>query len=148
MNKFFVYVFFFVFLFRIFFENLGTIVVPSYFESQHSIIQTERSYRNVFHVRNAPSAPTIYGLVQRFRRQGTVCDLPRAGIHRAIQNDGNIARVQASIEENSETSTRRRSQQLVMSRRSLQRILHNLHLYTYKIQLVHELQRNNAQRRV
>ena len=40
--------------------------------------------------------------------------------------------VRASIEVNPETSSRRRSQQLVMSRRSLQRILHNLHLYLYK----------------
>ena len=57
----------------------------------------------------------------------------------------NIARVQASVEENPETSTGRRSQQLVMSRRSLQRILHNLHLYPYKI---HELKPNDAQRRI
>ena len=35
-----------------------------------------------------------------------------------------------------------------MSRRSLQRILHNLHLYPYKIQLVHELKPNDAQRRI
>ena len=59
----------------------------------------------------------------------------------------NIARMQASIEENHKTSTRRRSQQL-MSRRSLQIVLHNLHLYPYKIQLVHELKQNDAQRRI
>ena len=36
-----------------------TKVVQFYFESQHSIIQTQRSYRNFFHIQNAPSAPTI-----------------------------------------------------------------------------------------
>ena len=75
-------------------------VVQFYFDSQHSIIQIQRSYRNFFRVRNAPSAPTIYRLVQRFRQQGTVCDLPRAGRPRAVRNDVNIARVQTSIEEN------------------------------------------------
>ena len=68
-----------------------TKVVQFYFESLHSIVQTSRSYRNFFHVRNAPSAPTIYRLVQRFRQQGTVCDLPRAGRPRAVRNDVNIA---------------------------------------------------------
>ena len=97
-----------------------TKVVQFYFESQHSIIQTQRSYRHFFHVQNAPSAPTIYRLGWRFRQQGAVCDLPRAGRRpRAVRNDVNIARVQASIEENPKTSTRRCSQQLVMSRRSL-----------------------------
>ena len=115
-----------------------TKVVQFYFESQHSNIQTQRSYRNFFQVRNAPSSPTIYRLVRRFRQQGAVCDPPRAGRPRAVRNDVNIVRMQASIEENSESSIRRHSQQLVMSRRSLQRILHNLHLYPYKIQLVHE----------
>lgn len=125
-----------------------TKVVQFYFESQHSIIQTQRSYRNFFHVRNAPSAPTIYRLVQRFGQQGAVCDLPRAGRPRAVRNEVSIARVQASIEENPETSTRRRSQQLGMSRRSLQRILHMLHLFPYKMQLVHELKPNDAQERI
>jgi len=87
-------------------------------------------------------------LVQIFRRQGAVCDLSHAGKPRAVRNDVNIAQVQASIEENPETSTGRRSEQLVMSRRPLQRILHNLHLYPYKIQLVHELYPNDAQRRI
>ena len=83
---------FLVFLFRIFFEKLvkfmmerlsteqRTKVVQFYFKSQHSIIQTQRSYRHFFHVRNAPSAPTIYS----FRQQGPVCDLPRAGRPRAV----------------------------------------------------------------
>ena len=122
-----------------------TKVVQFYFESQHPIIQTQWSYRYFFHVRSATSAPTIYRLVQRFRQQGAVCDLPRAGRPRAVRNGVNIARVQARIGENPETSSGRRSQQLVMSRRSLQRILHNLHLYLYKIQSVHELKPNDAQ---
>ena len=51
----------------------------------------------------------IYRLVQHFQRQGAVCDLPRAERPRAVRHDVNIARVQASFEENPETSTRRRS---------------------------------------
>ena len=84
----------------------------------------------------------------RFRQQEADCDLPRAGSPRAVRNDMNIGRVQASIKENPETCSRRSSQQLVMSRWSLQWILHNLHLYLYKIQSVHELKPNDAQRRI
>ena len=75
-------------------------VVQFYLESQHSIIQIQRSYRHFFYVRNAPSAPTIYRLVQRFREQRAVCVLPRAGRPRAVRNDVNIARMRASIQEN------------------------------------------------
>ena len=50
-----------------------------YFESQDSIIQTQRSYRNFFHVRNAPSASTIYFTY-----------IPCAGRPRAVRNDANI----------------------------------------------------------
>ena len=82
-------------------EKLGTEqrtkVVQFYFESQHSIVQTQRSYRNFFHIRNAPSAPTIYRSVQRIRQQGAVCDFPRAGRPRAVRNDVNIARERASV---------------------------------------------------
>ena len=113
-------------------ERLGTEqrtkVVQFYFESQHTIIKTQRSHRNFFRVRNAPSVPTIYRLVRRFRQQGAVSDLLRAERPREVRNDVNIARVKASIEENSKTSNRRRSQQLVMSWRFLQRILHNFGL--------------------
>ena len=68
-----------------------TEVVQFYFESHHSIIQAQRSYRNVFHVRNVTSVPTIYRLVQCFRQQGAVYDLPRAGRSRAVRNGVNIA---------------------------------------------------------
>ena len=62
-------------------------------------------------------------------------DLPGAGGPCAVRNYMNIARVQANIEENPETSTWRRYQQLLMCRLSLKRILHNLHLYPYMIQV-------------
>ena len=124
-----------------------TKVIQFYFKSQHSITQTQRSYRNFFHVLNALDVPTNYRLVQYFPQQGAVCDLPRAGRPRAVRNGMNISRMQASIEENPETSTGRRSQQLVMFRRSLQKMLHNLRLYPCKIQLVLGLKPNDAQTR-
>jgi len=75
-------------------ERLSTVqrtkVFQFYFESQHSIIQTQRSYWHFFQVRNARNASTIYRLVQRFRQQWPVCDFPRAGRPRAVRNDVNI----------------------------------------------------------
>ncbi|KOC58979.1 hypothetical protein WH47_10772 [Habropoda laboriosa] len=51
-------------------------------------------------------------LVQRFQQQGGVCDLPRSGRPHSVRNDANNQRVEESIEENPETSTRRRSAEL------------------------------------
>jgi len=81
----------------------------------------------------------IHLLVGRFCKQCSVCDLPRAGRPHSSVILENVERVKGSIEECSGTSTRRRSAENNMARTTLQRILHNLHLFPYKIQLVHEL---------
>ncbi|CAH1114353.1 unnamed protein product, partial [Psylliodes chrysocephalus] len=60
----------------------------------------------------------------------------------------NIERVRESVEESAETSTRRRSAQLGLSRRSLQRILATLHMFPYKIQLVQEIKPTDYQQRL
>jgi len=51
----------------------------------------------------------IRRLVVRFQEQGSVRDLPQSGRPRSVMNEANIQRVQESVEENPETSTRRRS---------------------------------------
>ncbi|KAJ8957021.1 hypothetical protein NQ318_012194 [Aromia moschata] len=95
-------------------------IVQFYYENQHSIILTQRAHRNLFNVQKRAKAPTMYRLVQRFQEQGAIHDLPLSGRPRSVRTEENIVRLQESIEETHETSTRRRYQQLRMSRRSLQ----------------------------
>ena len=125
-------------------QNLNTEqrtkVVEYYFSNGHSILLTQRAYRNYFNTKNAPSQTAINRLIKRFRKQGAVSDLPRSGRPRLAQNQVNIDRVRDSVEEDPETSTRRRSGQLGMSRTSLRRILsRHLHMHPYKVQLAQQL---------
>lgn len=126
-----------------------TKIIELYFEHHRSIIQTQRAYRRHFNVRNSPSESMIRRLVTRFEEQGSVRDLPRSGRPHSVISEANIQRVLESVEENPETSTRRRSAELQMSRRSLRRILKgNLHLFPYKVQLVQELKPGDSQERI
>ncbi|XP_023311192.1 uncharacterized protein LOC111692289 [Anoplophora glabripennis] len=123
-------------------------IVELYFSNQRSIVLTQRAYRRYFNVRVGPSESTINRLVANFRQQGAVRNLPGAGRRRTVHTDDNIERVQESIREDGETSTRRRSTQLGLSRGSLQRILHTIRMFPYKIQLVQELKPTDYQQRL
>lgn len=124
-------------------------IVIIYLENNRSIIQTQREYRRIFNVATAPTAPTIRSLFKNFEQRGTVADVKRIGRSPISRSNENIARVAASVEEQPETSTRRRASQLQLSRRTLQRILHtDLHLYPYKIQLVQQLHPGDKQLRL
>ena len=74
--------------------------------------------------------------------------MPRSGRPRTARNDGNREELERSLEENPSVSTRRRSQQMGMSRSSLQRMLHEMDMFPYKIQLVQELQPQDNEKRL
>ena len=117
-----------------------TKIVFLFIENHRSIINTQRAYRRFYDVRTAPTGPTIRSLVNNFAEYGTVGDSRRAGRPRTGRSAENIDAVRQSVEENPETSTRRRSSQLQLSVRTLRRILkHDLHLFAYKIQLDQKL---------
>lgn len=100
-----------------------TLIVQWYFESHGSISETQLSYRRHFNTREAPSKNTIHGIVSRFQEQGAVCDLPKSGRAFTARTVENQRELQRSLEENSSVSTRRRSQQMGVSRSSLQSML-------------------------
>ena len=84
----------------------------------------------------------------RFQEQGSVNDRSRRGRGPSVRTPENTEDVRRSIEENPTTSTRRRSQELAISRSSLQRIQRNFHLYPYKVQLVQSLQPPDFQKQL
>ena len=87
-------------------------------------------------------------MVARFRKQGSVCDLPKSGRPRTARSDENCQRVTESVAEDPSTSVRRRSSQIGVSRSSLHRMLHEEGKFPYKIQLVQELQPNDPEKRL
>ena len=125
-----------------------TKIIELYFENHCSIILTQKAYRRHYNVRQAPNQSTIDRLVKRFRQQGSVSDLPQTGRQRSVRTAENVSLVEDSIAENPDTSTRRRATQIGMSRRLLQRILRELHLFPYQIQMVQALQPTNLQSRL
>nr|CAH7718998.1 unnamed protein product [Callosobruchus chinensis] len=90
---------------------------------------------------------TIRNLIHSFQQQGSVSDSPQTRRPRSAFTNANIHRVEESVQEDAETSTRRRSTQLGVSRTSVRRILRHLRYFPYKVQLVQQLQpQDDAQR--
>ena len=90
----------------------------------------------------------IRAQLKRFRQQGSVSDLPHTGRQVSVRKAENVALVEDSIAENPDTSIQRRATQIRMSRRSLPKLLRELHLFPYKIQVVQALQPTDLQSRL
>lgn len=125
------------------------IIVSIFFTNNRSVVLAQREFRRRFPNRVAPTGQTLRRLAARLEQTGTTRDLPGRGRHRTGRSVENIAAVAADVAENEETSTRRRSTQLGVSRRTLQRILvKDLHMFPYKVQTVHQLMPADLQSRV
>lgn len=125
------------------------LIVKAYYESNGSIVGTERRLRAVFGRNLAPAKRTIQRLMAKFEESGSVCDtkLPiRQRVRRSVEN---IDIVRESVAADNTISIRHRAQQLNISKTTLHRILtKDLHLHPYKIQLTQELKpRDHARRR-
>jgi hypothetical protein len=75
----------------------------------------QRAYRRHFSARNGPSVTMIRKPMQRFEETGYLMKLPHTGRPRSARKEENINRVRASIEEEPQISTRRRSRELGLS---------------------------------
>ncbi|KAJ8884149.1 hypothetical protein PR048_016006 [Dryococelus australis] len=114
----------------------GRVIVNMYTTQQHSTILELRSH---FVVRFPPSMHMINQLLARFRQESGVIDHLRSRRPRSVIIAHNIEHVRQSIVDDAETSIRRRSTQFAISQRSLQRIVHRMKMFPYKMQLVQEL---------
>ena len=116
-----------------------TKIVTMFLENNWSVVLMQRAYRQFYNVHEAPSTNIIYIAVRNFEERGTVADARILEDLVVIKTIENIARVQESVADQSQTSIRRCSAQLAISRRSLQRILSkDLHHFSYKIQEDHD----------
>src|SRR5215469_12205854 len=115
-------------------------VIHAYYENSRSNQNAYRALRDFFDQFNRPNVRTIGKIVQKFWQTGSVGDL-KAPVHaRTARTAENIAAVRDSVAVKPSTSTRRRAQQLHLSRSSLMTIMHkDLHLHAYKVQLTQEL---------
>ena len=123
-------------------------IVESYFTHDGSLVAVQRDFMATFNQRTRPSKHCIIAIISKFRESGSTADKERSGRPRTVRNACVTQRVSNSIQQDPRTSTRKRSSQLGISRRSVQRILtKDLKLYPYKIQLTHELHSADHQKR-
>lgn len=108
------------------------------YHALQSVISVQREFRREFGG-NPPSRWTIMRFVNMFAESGSIARRP---YHRDanVRVQDTIAAVASAIQANPSVSTRNLSGQIGISRRSLQRILHDdLNLFPYKVQITSKL---------
>jgi len=119
-------------------------ILKTYFQSQCCVAETVRILKRNMGRKKAPSGIAVVKLVKKVRETGLLLDNRNCPRARTVHTPENIETVARSVRQNPSTSTRRRSQQLAISRTSLKRILHkDLGLFVYKVQMTQELKAND-----
>lgn len=127
-------------------EQRSTIVLL--FHETKSVIVAQRRFRAQFHTRWAPSNKTIHKLYEKFRREGTILE-PKRPRQKPVCSPENIEAVRVAMQRSPGKSTRKAAVRLGISRRSVQRILKSdLHMYPYKMTVVHRLTNDQMQERL
>ncbi|UYV71215.1 hypothetical protein LAZ67_8002213 [Cordylochernes scorpioides] len=93
---------------------------------QHGSFKTLRRQWSKHSKSSAPSKSTVKRIIKKFETTGSVADLPRSGRPHSATCETNINLVKASLEASPQISTRRLSQELKISRTSIQRMLKGL----------------------
>lgn len=115
-------------------------MIEQFFKNNESFAATFRNYFTEFGRNSVLSSSTVKRVIEKFRDTGSISDLKHSGRPSTSRSAQNIQAVRQSVAEAPKTSIRHRSQQLDISRSSLQRILtKDLHLHAYKDQLTQEL---------
>ena len=127
--------------------------VITYFETS-SFKTVQAKFRKKFNF-NHPQKSQIYRWVHKFQTTGTVNNLnikaenPTSGRKLTARCPDNVDAVRDSVGRGLKKSLRRRSQELGLSRASLQRILKkDLQLYPYRIQIKHKLTPEDVEKRL
>ena len=100
--------------------------------------------------KDAPDDKAIKSIVKKFETTGNTANLnkQKSGRHKSVLTAENTVLVKRYARQHPTSSTRAMSQTLQISRRSIQRVLHEDHLYPYKIQLFQHLTADDMVKRV
>ena len=115
--------------------------IAAWFECHRSIILVQRKFRAKFgkHV-DAPTDKTILNIHRKASEDGELEDEQRPGRSRTATPNENVEDLRASVSHQPQTSVRRRSRELQVSKTSVQRMLRqDLGLYPYRFRLLQEI---------
>ncbi|PNF27340.1 hypothetical protein B7P43_G02435 [Cryptotermes secundus] len=122
------------------------VAVRSYYRHGDSLVEALREFRRHFNLAprdHAPSKHAIRTWVQNFEETGSVGKRKSSGRPGSAWTPENVEAVQASVLRSPHRSVRKVAAAVTVSRRSVQRILHELKFHPYKLQLVQELKPND-----
>lgn len=117
-----------------------------------SLKESQRNTRNIFHQdypdRPKPSQSTVSRLIKRFEKTGSVHNLKIPGRPKSATSISHCMDVLASINIDPTQSLRKLSNNIDISKSSLQRILKLHKFHPYKLRLIHELNEDDPDRRI
>ncbi|PNF38720.1 hypothetical protein B7P43_G14368 [Cryptotermes secundus] len=122
------------------------VAVRAYYRHGDSLVEALREFRRHFNLApraHAPSKHAIRTWVQNFEETGSVGKRKSSGRPGSAWTPDNVEAVQASVLRSPHRSVRKVAAAVTVSRRSVQRILHELKFHPYKLQLVQELKPND-----
>jgi len=116
------------------------IIVKMHYKYGESYVETVRKFCGIFGRQNAPYQSTVQRMNKKFEERGSIMDSKLPVPHHTGRSLDNIAAVHGNVAESPGTSIRHCSQQLDISRSTIQQnLMKDLHLHAYKIQLTQEL---------
>ncbi|GBL96485.1 hypothetical protein AVEN_229933-1 [Araneus ventricosus] len=118
--------------------------VVAWFNEFKSATQVQRKFRTTYN-RSPPSRPTIYEWHERFMTTSIV--LPKPKSCRPSRSFHDFKRIQETFRRSPRKSIRSAAQHLQIPRSTVHDVVHKkLRLYTYKLQLLHELKPDDRPR--
>jgi len=116
--------------------------VKAYYQNGESLVRAQRMFRTNFNVPCNSLVPSNHAMktwVANFEVSGSTSK-KRGGSQKTVRTPENIERVREAFERSPRQSAMRHATTLGITRRSVQRILHNdLHYNLYKIQIIQAL---------
>lgn len=123
-------------------------IVKTYYLEKRKIKIVQTKFHRQFPNIAIPAKFAVQQIIRKFDTTGSVMDAPRSGRPKNVTTQENLELVALDVVADPKQSTRRRSSQLAISRRSLQRMLHQLKLYPYIPRLVQFLNDDDYDRRL
>ena len=123
-------------------EEHRTYAVEQYFLHGKSLVNARyafRSHFNILRMENVPSAQLIFAWVKKFRQHSTLINIPPSGRVRSKRTSENIDLVRKKVKRRPKLSIRNISKLSGLSNATIQRILNDLNLHPYKIQIIPKL---------
>lgn len=122
------------------------VAVRAYYRNGDSLVQALREFRRHFNLPPRARVPTKHAIrtwVENFEQTGSVKKRKSSGRPRSARTPENVEAVQTAMTRSPHRSVRKVAAAVGVSRRSVQRILHELKFHPYKLQLVQELKPND-----